>query len=134
MYCRNCCYNLKSSSDQCKNCGEHPKLLSNYCSKCARCTNDREVLCIKCGEDLTIKPKFETVNQGVSVSANPFYRSANKKLLLGVMSGLAHRLNISRFALRLIITLACLFHGYSAIIVLIFYIAIGLKIPEIQTK
>lgn len=57
MYCRNCRSNIESNVVICDSCGLHPKLYKKYCSKCGRCTNDREVMCIKCGENLTTTGK-----------------------------------------------------------------------------
>lgn len=79
MYCRNCSNNIEINAIKCDLCGLHPKHYKNYCSKCCRRTNDREVMCIKCGEDLTVKSGI--MEKKMNKISPLFFSNLIKKLL-----------------------------------------------------
>lgn len=122
MYCRNCSTELADNSKLCSVCTLHPLLESNYCNKCARPTTPIEVMCIKCGEDLTKGSKL-SFKIDLYPAYKKLYRSSDEKIILGVLAGLSHRFKLPKQLFRFLLVLSLFFMGYYGIMVILIYLS-----------
>ena len=56
-------------------------------------------MCIRCSEDLTIKPEI-SIDDNSESKKNVLYKSSDEKIFFGVISGISHKLRVQRNVIR----------------------------------
>lgn len=133
MYCRNCCAKIQKNTNVCHFCGENAFSGSDYCSNCGRNTTDREVICIKCGQDFTKNSKFKPKGRRYGLYSNNIYRSKDEYILLGTISGLAHKFKLPKLLLRFLFVLIVFLPWHYVILFSLIYLFTW-KFPGVDTK
>jgi phage shock protein PspC (stress-responsive transcriptional regulator) len=132
LICRTCAYELESGTKRCVNCGLNPLLGADYCPKCSKKTNDREVLCFKCGSDLEKRGKLAEEYQAI-IAYKKLYRSKDEKYLFGFIAGISHKFKFPTVYVRIGFLLLSILAGYLFVLFAVVYL-FSWYMPELPTK
>lgn len=132
MICRTCAYKNESATMICCNCGLNPLLGTNYCPKCSKMTNNREVICFKCGSDLVKRGKLAEEYQAI-ISYRKLYRSNDEKFLFGFIAGISHKFKFPTLYVRAGFLVLSILAGYLFMVFAIVYL-FSWYMPELPTK
>jgi phage shock protein PspC (stress-responsive transcriptional regulator) len=132
MVCRTCANKVDDHDQICSVCGFNPLLGVDYCPKCSKETHLREVLCYKCGSNLT-KSKALAREYNTLVAYKKLYRSADDKYVLGTIAGICHRYKLDRRYVISAIVLVPLIKMYLIFAFLTLYL-LSWYLPELPTQ
>jgi phage shock protein PspC (stress-responsive transcriptional regulator) len=132
MVCRTCANNVNEGDVVCNFCGHDPLLGVDYCPKCSKKTNFREVLCYKCGTNIT-KSGDLAIEYSTMVAYKKLYRSADEKFVFGTIAGICHRYKLKRRYITTVILIVPLLKIYLLLALLSLYL-LSWYLPELPTK
>lgn len=106
-YCRHCGSEMQNEAAVCVKCGISTKTPVTsekaYCKACGAEMNGKAVLCTKCGISQTQGSSLGGGLSSASTRSASLSRSREGKVLAGVCSGLAKRMNMNAWVIRAIL-------------------------------
>ena len=132
MFCRSCASVLIEDCVNCSSCSLHPLLGTKFCNKCCKKTSELEVLCYKCGTDLTKKGELAAEYENIR-AYKKIYRSGDEKVIFGFLAGISHKYNLQKNYIRVCLILITLVAGYFSILILLTYF-LSRYLPVLPTK
>jgi phage shock protein PspC (stress-responsive transcriptional regulator) len=132
MHCRSCQHKLEDKNLTCSNCDRYYLAGKKFCPGCGKKTSEREVLCYLCGHDLTDYPGVEYLFEYPTYQRK-LYRSSDNRLIIGLLSGIAHKLNLNATFLRILLVFTLYVSHYYCLIIVFFYL-LGVFLPSVPTR